>query len=163
MRIGEQAHVLGERASERDIQHLHTATDAEQRQAALERPARQLQLEGVTTRLRRCEQRVALLAVAFRFDVAAGREHDRVELLERGVDPCGELGERDRQAAHLQQWALHADPAVVAEVVQARRDADQRALARHAQPGPISRTCLKCIDLPLERTFRGRHRRSARK
>ena len=138
---------------ERDVEHLGAAADAEQRQAPLERPAGELELEGVTARLGRRAAGGAL-AVVHRLDVAAGGEHDRVELLERGVDPLGELGERDREPARLQQRALHAHPAVVAEVVQARRDADQWARARHAQHGPISRTCQKCSWQPGARPER---------
>ena len=39
--------VLVERAAARDVHHLHAAADAEQRQVALQRAARQGELEGV--------------------------------------------------------------------------------------------------------------------
>jgi hypothetical protein len=72
---------------------------------------------------------VRLLAVAPRLDVASRRQHDRVDRVERGVDRVTELRQRHRQTAGQQQRPVHADAAVVAEVVQARRDTDQRRLA----------------------------------
>ena len=49
----DQAEILDQRASEGDVEHLHAAADAEQRQVAVDRCAHQRKLELVTLRLGR--------------------------------------------------------------------------------------------------------------
>ena len=59
------------------------AAHAQHRHPAIQRPRHQLELEGVALGLGRREQRVGLLAVAARLDVATGGEHERVDRVER--------------------------------------------------------------------------------
>ena len=60
-------------------------------------------------------------------DVPARGQHDPVELIECRLDRVEELGQRQRYCAGEEQRALHADAAVIAEVVKARGHPNQRA------------------------------------
>jgi hypothetical protein len=63
--------VLVEAAPERDVQHLQAATDREQGYAFTERPAREVDLECVTSRGDFAGGRMRRLAESRRIDVAA--------------------------------------------------------------------------------------------
>ena len=67
--------VLVERAAEGDVQHLHAAADAEDGHVALERRARQRDLEPVALGSRAVGLRVGLGAVGGRVDVGAAGQH----------------------------------------------------------------------------------------
>jgi hypothetical protein len=119
-----EGEVLDERASEGDVEDLDPAAHAEDRKPALERALRELELERVPAGLGRGEVVGRLLAVAARVDVAAAAEEDPVARVERvlEVDP----GEREPHAACEGDRPLEAHAGVVAEIVQAERQADHR-------------------------------------
>ena len=125
-----QAQVLHHRPAERHVQHLHAPAAAEHRQAAVDRPLDELELEPVASGVHAPEQGVRLLAVAAGVDVVAGGEHHpghRVELI---VEPPRDAGEDHRHGARHRERALVADARVVAVAVKPGRDADQRFRAR---------------------------------
>ena len=64
MLLGEQAHVLGERAAEGDVEDLDAPTHAENRQVTSECRAHERELERVPLGLGGGEQRMRVLAVA---------------------------------------------------------------------------------------------------
>jgi hypothetical protein len=76
--------VLHERSTGRDVEHLDAAADRQQRQAAIQRRAREGNLELVAPGLRRGERLVRRLAVQLRVHVAAAAQHQGVEPVERG-------------------------------------------------------------------------------
>ena len=130
--LGLDRHVLDERPAERDVQDLNAPAHAEDREPALERALGQLELELVAQRLGRREVLGRLLPVAARVDVAPAAEEDAVADVERILQVAVHPRERKPDAAHERQRPLEADPGVVAEVVQAEREADHRfALAAH--------------------------------
>ena len=120
-----QAHILDHRAAAGDVQDLHAATDAEDRQPAGDRGGGQGELELVALGLDRGQQRVRLLPVPDGIDVATGGQHHCVKPPEHRLDRLGQLGQHHRHATSRVERTLHADAAVVAEVVQAGRDSDQ--------------------------------------
>jgi hypothetical protein len=126
MCLGEQADVLSQSPAERDIEHLDPAAHAEDRNSPIERLTNQLELERITLGLSRRQQRVGLLTVAAGFDVATRCQHQGVDRVEGRTDRVQELGQRHGQPAGEQHRTVHADAAVVAEVVQAGRHSDQR-------------------------------------
>lgn len=92
-----QADVLDERPAERHVQHLYAAAHAEDRQLALQRRTHQRQLERIPLRLGGGKQRMRILPVPVRLDVAPGRQHDRVDRVECRPDSVDQLGQRHRQ------------------------------------------------------------------
>ena len=86
MLVAEQlGQVLVQGAPARDVDDLHPAADAEQRQVALERAAHEGDLERVAPRIGVDGQRVAPRAVGARVDVDAAGEHEPVDHVERLV------------------------------------------------------------------------------
>jgi hypothetical protein len=81
-----QAHILHHRAAAGDVQNLHTAADAEDRQAARDRGGGKGELELVALGLGRGQQRVRLLPVSAGIDVAARGQQDRVKPPEHRLD-----------------------------------------------------------------------------
>ena len=124
--------VLDERAAEGDVQDLDAAAHPEDGEPAVEHAFGQLELEGVPNRLRRRQMLRGLLPVASRVDVAAAAEEDAVADVERVLDVAVDAREREPDPADERERPLEADPGVVAEVVQAEREADHRfARGRH--------------------------------
>ena len=74
--------VLLERPAARDVHQLHAPADAEQREVALERAARQRDLERVALRHRALRLRVGAGAVGAGVDVGPAREEQAVEEVE---------------------------------------------------------------------------------
>ena len=96
--------VLVERAAAGDVEQLHPAADAEHRQVALERAAREGELEAVALGPGALRVRVGLGAVAGRVDVRAAGEDEPVEQVEQLLGRLGDLvvGRQDqRQPARL--------------------------------------------------------------
>ena len=129
-----ERNVLDERAPERDVQDLDAAAHPEDGQPAVERALDELELVGVASRLGRRQVLRRLLAVVAGLDVPAAAERDpgaRIEgIVEEGaVHPRQDEGD----AARERERTLEADATVVAEVVQAEREADDgfRALPCH--------------------------------
>ena len=98
--------VLDERSAERDVQDLDPAAHAEDRQAAVERPLDELELEGVALRVGRREKLVRLLAVRRRLDVAAAAEEDAVAGVEHlsGGRRAGKGEAERRRPARRGRW-----------------------------------------------------------
>ena len=74
--------VLDERPAERDVDDLDPAAHPEQRQAAVDRPPHEVELELVPVRVARAEQRMRLVAVAMRLDVVAAPDGYGVDHVE---------------------------------------------------------------------------------
>ena len=94
--------VLLERAAARDVHELHAAADAEQRDVALERAARQCDLERVALGPRALGHRVRLGAVAGGVEVGAAGEDQPVDDVEHLVGVALGLGvgrDHQREAA----------------------------------------------------------------
>jgi hypothetical protein len=123
---GHQREVLDERPPERDVQDLHAPAHAEDRQLAVERPLDEVELERVAVRLGRAQALVRLLSVEPRVDVATAAEDKPVAQIEHVVEDLLDPRESHRGAAGERDRALEPDPLVVAEVVEADREADQR-------------------------------------
>src|SRR4051812_15740445 len=77
--------VLDQRAPARDVHELHPAADAQQRDVALERPARERDLELVALRPGALRGRMRRLAVGRGVDVGPAREDEPVEDVEQLV------------------------------------------------------------------------------
>ena len=92
--------VLHQRAAGGDVQHLGAAADRQQRHVAGHRAARQIDLELVAARLRVVGQRVAILAVEDRVDVAAAGQQDPVDFVQHLARALGDL-EHARPGAGL--------------------------------------------------------------
>ena len=84
--------VLLQRSTDCDVQHLHSAADAEQRQIARERPQGEGDLETIAVRVRAADLRMGLLAVAGRVDVGAAPEDQRIEAVEQLVGRSAAVG-----------------------------------------------------------------------
>ena len=142
--LGLHGDVLDERAAERDVEDLDPAAHAEDGQAAVERALGELELEGVAERLGRREVLGRLLPVARGVDVAAAAEEDPVAGVQRVLEVPVDAREREADAAGERDRPLVADPGVVAEVVQAQREADDRLLRSLLMPSTfISRVALE--------------------
>ena len=77
--------VLAQRPAAGDVEHLHAAAHAEEGHPALERAARQRELEGVALGQHGRRLGVALGAVALGLDVGAAGEDERVDEVEQRV------------------------------------------------------------------------------
>ncbi len=124
--LGPERHVLHERAAERDVHDLAAAAHPEQRQAPVDDPLDEVELELVAVRIGQPQSLVGLLAVAVRLDVAPASDHDRVDDVELVVDRSLDAAQDERDAAGHHERPLEADALVVAEVVVAHRQADDR-------------------------------------
>ena len=91
--------VLGQRAAECDVEHLHTPAHREYRQIAVQRGAQQGQLERVARRTHAAAGRMRLLAVPGGIDVTAAGEHQAVQ------------GSDQRVRCGLHRWQQHRDAA----------------------------------------------------
>ena len=124
--LGLERGVLDESAAERDVQDLDSAAHTEDWQAALERSLDELELEGIAPRLGDAQVLGRRLAVEARVDVPAAAEQDPVAGVERVFEVAADARQHHPDAAGERQRLLEADAAVVAEVVQAQREADNR-------------------------------------
>jgi hypothetical protein len=126
-RLGAQRDILDERASESDVQDLDAPAHAEDREAAVERLRKELELEGVASGIGDREQLVRLLAVPRRLDVAPSAEEDPVADGEGLPEALAvEPGQHEGNAARKSDRALMPHPGIVAEVEQAHRETDDR-------------------------------------
>ena len=128
-------------AAERDVQHLHAAADAEERQVgARDRGPGELELEAVALERDAVVRPMRCAAVARRIDVAAARKNETLDRLQRLRNLPFDRGQHDRDAAGAadgvdvvarQREALALPGATVA------RDADQGA-SHDRQSAPIT-------------------------
>ncbi len=77
--------MLVERPAAGDVEDLHPAADAEQRDATLQRASRQRDLEAVAVRIGPDGLRMRLGAVALGIDVGAASQDQRVDAIEELV------------------------------------------------------------------------------
>ena len=135
--------VLGQRATERHVHHLHPATDAERRRAAAVGLPEQVDLERVAVGLEPVDRLARLLTVPGRLDVPSADQHQRVHGVEQLGGRTVVAGEQERRATAgaadrvdvvlREPVAAHlpVGHAAGAEVV--RDDADRRSgCGRHA-------------------------------
>ena len=122
--LGLDGDVLDERASEGHIQDLDAAAHAEDREAAVEGASDELELERVPTRIGRAEMFARLLAVPARIDVSPASEENSVADLEGVVEVALHARQHQPDPAGQRDGPLVADARVVAEVVEAERQAD---------------------------------------
>src|SRR5829696_2838054 len=124
--FGLERDVLHERSPQRDVQHLDPTAHAEHREAAVERTLDELALEYVASRLRVGQVLARLLPVAAWVDVTATAEKDAVAGVERILQVAVDPREPEPDAARERERPLEAHTRVIAEVVQAEREADDR-------------------------------------
>ena len=166
--------VLDQRPAERDVEQLHAAADAEQRQVALDRPARERDLRRVALGPRPGRAVVRLGAVGGRVEVGAAREDQRVEVVEHLVglragarvgrdhqrDPAALLDRVDVRAREQERLALPDRPA---RVLERRADADDRPRHLARLPGRPGLGCRACPSPSRSRDRRAVARRVQRR
>ena len=81
--------VLVERPAAGDVEDLHPAADAEQRDASLQRASRQRDLESVAVRIGPDGLGVRLGAVALGIDVGAASQNQRIKAIEELIGVLG--------------------------------------------------------------------------
>ena len=123
--------VLIERPAAGDVEDLHPAADAEQRDPALERASRQRDLEVVTVGIGPDRLRMRLRAVALGVDVGAASQHQRVETVEQ---LAGLLGRAAVGRQHRDHPARAVDRPGVGE-----RQQHGRLVLPDAEVGPLDR------------------------
>src|SRR3989442_9317168 len=107
--LGDETHVLDERAAESDVQDLDSATHAEDREAPFERALGQLELERVAARLGRHQVVGPLLPVEARVDVASAAEQTPVTGVEGVVEISVDARQDQPDASRKSDRALKAD------------------------------------------------------